>query len=303
LSKHKIIPILEVTFAVTAWGASFVATKVALQYISPVTIVWLRFAMGVLILGVAVLARKQFAMPSRKDVGYFALLGFLGITLHQWLQSTGLVTAQATTMAWIVATTPIFMALLGWIVLKETLGWVQVSGILLASMGVLVVVTRGDVATLASGKFGTTGDFLALVSSLNWAVFSALSRRGLQQHPATRMMFFVMSFGWLFSTLLFFTGPGIREIGRLTSDGWSSVIFLGVVVSGLAYIAWYDALQAFPVAQAGAFVYFEPFITVVVAAIVLGEPLLLASLAGGVGILLGVWLVNQAAYKKQEAPE
>ena len=298
MNTHKIIPILEATFAVTAWGASFVATKVSLQYISPVTVVWLRFAMGVVILGVAVLARKQFAIPSKKDVGYFALLGFLGITFHQWLQSTGLVTAQATTVAWIVATTPIFMALLGWIVLKETLGWVQVSGIILASFGVLIVVTKGDLSSLASGKFGTIGDFLALVSSVNWAVFSALSRRGLQQHPATRMMFFVMSFGWLFSTLLFFTGPGIAEISHLTPDGWISVIFLGVVVSGLAYIAWYDALQALRVAEAGAFVYFEPFITVVVAALVIGEPLLLASLAGGIAILLGVWLVNRSSRKE-----
>jgi drug/metabolite transporter (DMT)-like permease len=52
-------------------------------------------------------------------------------------------------------------------------------------------------------------------------------------------------------------------------------------------------LQKLSVAQAGVFIYFEPLITVVVAAYILAEPLLLASLIGGAAILLGVWLVNR----------
>jgi drug/metabolite transporter (DMT)-like permease len=67
--------ILGVTFAVVAWGASFIATKVALRDVSPVTIVWLRFAIGVAILGAAVRLRRQFSLPSRLDLGYFAEIG------------------------------------------------------------------------------------------------------------------------------------------------------------------------------------------------------------------------------------
>jgi drug/metabolite transporter (DMT)-like permease len=303
LNKKTLIPILEVTTAVLAWGASFVATKVALQYVSPVTVVWLRFGMGWVILGAAMFARRQFALPGRKDLAYFALLGFIGITFHQWLQSTGLLTAQATTSAWIVATTPIFMALLGWLVLREALTWVQAGGIFLAALGVLLVVTKGDISSLAGGKFGTMGDFLILISAPNWAIFSALSRRGLQQYPATRMMFYVMGFGWLFTSILFLLGPGPAEIQQLTWQGWIGVGFLGIFCSGLAYIFWYDALQAMPVAQAGAFVYLEPFVTVVVAAVILKEPLLLASILGGIAILFGVWLVNRPAGKLQPAPQ
>jgi drug/metabolite transporter (DMT)-like permease len=292
-ADRRTVAILEATCAVIFWGGSFIATKIALRDVSPVTVVWLRFAIGVAILGLGVRLRRQFRLPATRDLGYFALLGFLGITFHQWLQSTGLKTAQATTTAWIVATTPIFIAILGWLVLKERLRWVQAAGILFASIGVLLVVTHGDLVNLSVGSFGTPGDFLVLISSVNWAVFSILSRRGLRTFPATSMMFFVMFFGWLFTTLLLFAGPGLSEIKLLSLPGWLGVVFLGVFCSGLAYIFWYDALQVLPVAQAGAFVYLEPFITLVVAALILDEAVTPASLLGGGVILLGVWMVQR----------
>ena len=285
--------ILKALFAVTVWGASFVATKVALRYATPITVVWLRFAMGVVILGLAVKIRGQFALPQGRDWGYFALLGFLGITFHQWLQSTGLVTAQATTTGWIVASTPIFMALLGLVILRERLRLGQVVGIVLATIGVLLVITKGNISSLGNGGFGSRGDILVLLSAPNWAVFSTLSRSGLQRHPATRMMFFVMTFGWLFTSLLFFTTSSLKPIAQIPFDGWIAVTFLGVFCSGIAYIFWYDALQALPVAQTGAFLYIEPIITVIVAAIVLDEALVLTSFLGGLTILVGVWMVNR----------
>ncbi|HEY5268974.1 MAG TPA: DMT family transporter [Anaerolineales bacterium] len=290
---------LEALFAVVVWGASFVATKVALRYTSPDVVVWLRFAMGVVILGIAVLAGRKFTLPEKRDWPYLALLGFLGITFHQWLQSTGLVTSEATTTAWIVASIPIFMALLGWLALKEKLLWLQVAGILLSTFGVLLVVTRGNLVLLASGKFGTVGDFLILISAPNWAIFSVLSRRGLQKYPATLMMFYVMAFGWLFSSVLFFVQGGLNQIGHIPWDGWAGIAFLGIFCSGLAYIFWYDALQALPVAQTGAFLYLEPVVTVIVAALILGERLYLATLLGGVLILAGVWLVNRKKAKQE----
>ncbi|MGZ9163554.1 MAG: DMT family transporter [Anaerolineales bacterium] len=293
MPKTKLIPYIEVFFAVVVWGASFIATKVALGDISPITIVWLRFTMGVVILGFAVAIRRQFALPNKTEWGYFALLGFLGITLHQWLQSNGLITSEASTTAWIVATTPVFMALLGWLVLKEGLGWVKVFGILLAFMGVLIVVSDGDITSISIGKFGAPGDVLILVSALNWAVFSTLSRRGLKSYPASLMMFYVMSLGWIFTSLLFIPSEGLSEIPRLTLNGWIGILFLGIFCSGLAYIAWYDALQALSAAQTGVFLYIEPLVAVVVAALVLAEPVTWASLLGGAVILMGVWLVNR----------
>jgi len=293
MPKTNPLPILEALFAVIVWGVSFIATKVALRDVSPITVVWLRFAMGVVILGVAILLRKQFALPKGKDWFYFALLGFLGIAFHQWLQSTALITSRASTTAWIVATTPVFMALLGWLALKEKLSWLQTGGIALATLGVLLVVSDGDPSAISFKQFGAPGDILVLISSVNWAVFSALSRRGLREHPATRMMFYVMTLGWLFSSIPFFKGTGLHEIPQLTFNGWMGVTFLGIFCSGLAYIAWYDALQALPTGQLGAFLYLEPPVALVVAALILKESITWAALLGGAIILFGVWLVNR----------
>ncbi len=114
LDRNKIFAILEAALAVGVWGAAFIARKIALREGQPLTVIWLRFGMGVIVLGIGVALRKQFAPLTRKQLPYFALLGFLGICLHHLLQSNGLLTSAATTTVWIVATTPVFIALLGW---------------------------------------------------------------------------------------------------------------------------------------------------------------------------------------------
>jgi len=288
----KTTAIVKATFTVTVWGGSFIATKVALRDISPITLVWVRFAIGVAILAAAVGLRGQLRLPRLKDLGYFSLLGFLGIAFHQWLQSTGLVTSKATTTAWIVATIPVITALLGWAALKEKLGWEKALGSGLAAVGVLLVVSDGNLAGLVSGGAWRAGDFLILLSAPNWAVFSVLSRRGLREHPAAWMMLYVMLLGWLMTSSLLIAGPGLSEIGRINLDGWLAVGFLGIFCSGLAYIFWYDALQVLSASQTAAFVYLEPLVAVAIAALVLNEPVTWSSLVGGAIILLGVWRVQ-----------
>jgi drug/metabolite transporter (DMT)-like permease len=304
MSKSRFIPILEAVVAVVIWGGTFIATKLALKEVSPATIVWMRFAMGVLILGVAVILRRQFVLPKPNEWGYLALLGFLSVTFHQWLQATGLLTAQATTTAWIVASTPIFIALLGWLILKEQLGWLRSFGIGLAAVGVLLIVSKGRIKELLLGTEGTLGDLLVFISAINWAVVSILSRRELARQPAARLMFFMMLLGWGFSNIwIFGFGPGISEIQYLTFNGWIAILMLGILGSGLAYIAWYDALQALPASQLGVFLNIEPLVTAFLAALILTESITIISIIGGCIILAGVYLVNKSPSSAPAEPE
>ncbi len=294
MERTRAAAIAEGLFAVAVWGASFIATKVALREIRPETVVWLRFAIGVVVMAVAVNARRQFATVGARELGHFALLGFIGITFHQWLQSTALLTSRASTSGWIIAATPVFMAMLAWMALGERVGPVRWGGIALAALGVLLVVTKGQPAAALAGSFGERGDLLMLLSSPNWAVFSVLSRRHLSRHPAARLMLYVMASGWAFSTVPFLAGAGVRDIARLGPEGWAAIAFLGVACSGLAYIAWFDALERLPAAQVGALLYLEPLVAMAVAAAVLGERVGPAMVAGGPVILAGVWIVDRA---------
>jgi drug/metabolite transporter (DMT)-like permease len=285
--------LLKALFAVLVWGASFIAIKVALRDYSPLALIWIRFAIGLLVVGGLIALRKESLRLPLPALGRFAVLGFMGVALHQWLQVTGLVTAQASTTAWIVSTIPVFIAILGRVMLHERLGFRRTGGIALAMVGVLFVVSRGDWHALLPGRFSSQGDLLILISAPNWALFTIISRRILQRHSPLIMMFYVMLTGWLYISLLLFVGPGAAAFGGPSSGGLASVVFLGVFCTGVAYVFWYDALKILPAARLGSLLYVEPLVAVVVAAMVLQEPILVPVLLGGALILAGVWIVNK----------
>lgn len=289
-----LITYIKAFVTVVIWGAGFVFTKMALVDFTPVQIVFIRFGIGVLILGLTVLMRKEFRLPKWDELGYLALIGFIGVTLHQWLQATGLVTAQATVTAWIVATIPVFSMILGVLFLKESTTKLSVLGVIFSAIGVLLVVTKGDFRSIFSGSFGTTGDFLILISAVNWAVFSILSRSGLRKFPPALMMFYVMFFGWLMSGIWFvIAGDFFVTPYQFSTPGILSILALGVFGSGVAYITWYDALKDLPVYQLSVFIYIEPIITMILAAYLLHEAINLPTILGGIITVAGIVLVNR----------
>lgn len=292
-TNPKISAQIKLLLAILIWGGSFIATKIAVAEVSPITVVWTRFLIGALILGFVAWRRGEMKIPSRLDRLELLGLGFLGITLHQWLQSSGLVTSEAATTAWIVSTTPIFMALLGWIFLHEKLSWQVIFGIIAATLGVLFVVSKGNFSNLLNGGFGAPGDILILISAPNWAVYSVLSQPILKRLSAIKVTLYVLFFGWLLSSIQFLVASPWEEFAQLSPRGWVSIAYLGILCSALAYIFYNDGMQALPAVQVGAFLYLEPLSATLIAALVLSEQFGWGTLLGGALILLGVWMVNQ----------
>lgn len=291
--KTPITTIIKLLIAIAVWGGSFIATKIALEEVSPVTVVWLRFLLGVIILGFFAKSKNELVLKSKQDIVELIWLGFIGITLHQWLQSSGLVTSEASTTAWLVSTTPIFMALLGWVFYRERLSVPVVTGIFLATIGVLFVVTKGDFGSMLNGTFGAPGDILIILSAPNWALFSVLSRPALEKHSPLKVTFYVLLFGWLLTSIQFLVSNKWQEVGQLSLLGWSSILFLGVFCSALAYIFYNEGVKAFTSTQVGIFLYLEPVVATIIAALVLSEAFGWASAIGAMFIIAGVWIVNR----------
>ena len=292
-TRIPVIPYIKLLTAIAVWGGSFIATKIALQDVSPATIIWLRFLIGLVILGVIAKSKNELKLNNRKDAIKLLWLGFLGISLHQWLQSSGLVTSEASTTAWLVSTTPIFMALLGWLFYREKISLPVAGGILLATIGVLFVITKGDFSSLFSGNFGAPGDILIILSAPNWALFSVMSRPILEKYSPLKVTFYTLFFGWLFISIQFLGTRSWTEFQQISAAGWSSIVFLGVFCSALAYIFYNEGVKVFTSTQVGIFLYFEPVVATLIAALLLSETFGWGSAIGAGLIIIGVWLVNQ----------
>jgi len=291
----KIKMILVVIF----WGASFIAIKVAVQESSPAAVIWLRFLISLLCLFPIIWKKGLLHIGGWKNVAEYTLLGFLGVSLHQWLQSNGLVTSQASTTSWIVSTIPVFMVLFGWLFLKEKLEKIGFLGMALAILGVLLIVSNGHIGGLFQNGFGAPGDILVLLSAPNWAIYSILLRKTLQRESALKGTFFTILFGWLISSVPFIFEKGWQLIPHLTFSGWASILYLGIFCTFLAYVFYYDAVQNLSSASVGVYLFIEPIATMLIAAVLLHETITWISIVGGALILIGISLVNKSTYATQ----
>ena len=286
-------PIVLKALATTGlWGASFVATKIALRELSPLAIIVARFALGLACLLALLAWRRQARLADRRDLAWLALLGVLGVTVHQLLQSIGLLTTTATNSGWMVALIPVFTAILARLMLGEPFGGRKLAGLAAASLGALVVAARGfDLRGLIANP--SPGDALMLLSAANMALFTTWSKRMIARYPPVVTMMYVMAFGWLASLPLVALDRGWEAFPTLSAAGWGSLVFLGVGCSGIAYAFWYDALAEIDASALSSFQYFQPIVTLAVANRVLGEPVTPAVVGGGAAILAGVWLVTR----------
>src|SRR6266581_4371740 len=155
-------PRIAAFIAIVFWGISFVATKAALREISPVTLIFTRFAIGTgLLFGLARL-RGSNPFPPRESWGALAVMGLFGVFIHQMLQSFGLTLTTAVHTGWLIGITPIWSALLSAATQKERFGAVKIAGLAGGFAGALLVISRGEFGPELFGLPSTRGDFLIL---------------------------------------------------------------------------------------------------------------------------------------------
>jgi drug/metabolite transporter (DMT)-like permease len=283
------MPRLLAFVAVVFWGISFVATKAVLREVSPVTVIFTRFAIAAIVLLCVVRS-----LPPRDSWGSLALMGFVGVFVHQMLQAYGLTMTSATSTGWLIGLIPIWSAVLSAIFLRERFGTWKIAGLVGGFAGALLVITRGELGTSLLSRPSTLGDLLILVSTINWAVYSVLGHSTIRRLGPRRATSGAMLFGALMLTPVFVAQRGWREIPRLSATGWGALLFLAIGCSALGYLFWYGALECVEVSRVAALLYAEPLVTFVAAAILLGERVGTTVVMGGALVLISV-VISQYA--------
>ena len=166
-------------------------------------------------------------------------------------------------------------------------------GLILGTLGPVLVITRGDLSQGVLSLPATRGDLLVLASTVNWAIYSVIGRGTLKSLGSGRATAFSILAGWAMVVPLFLLSAGWRDYRFLSPSGVISILFLGIGCSGLAYLLWYAALEHLETARVAVFLYVEPLVTVIAALLLLGEPILVTTVVGGLLVLAGVFVVQK----------
>ncbi len=290
MNSSKAFRYAQIFLAIVFWGVSFVATKTALLELLPVTIIILRLLLGsILLTTIAVSMKKDFSI-NLKSHGWILILAIVG-TIHLWIQVTGLQYTTASNTGWIIGTSPVFMAVLGLIIYKEKITLIRLTGILISMFGLLMLIGKGDITNVDLIK--NKGDLLVLGSAFTWGVYSMVNKKiSLSYSP-------LMTILYLFIMMAIIIIPfnldlqTINSVINLSTTGWTSILFLGLFCSGIAYVIWAQALREMESAKVGVFLYFEPLVTVVAAWIFLREEITVIMILSGVIITAGIFIVNK----------
>lgn len=280
------MPLLAILF----WGASFIATKYLLAELTPETIISMRLILAItLLLSIALIQKRDFSINFKSHL-YILVLAMIAV-FHLWIQVTGLKFTTASNTGWIIGTAPIFMAVLGLIFFKEKLNALKIIGIITATFGLLLLVGKGDLSNIDIIK--NKGDLLVLSSSFTWGIYSMVNKKiSLNYSPLMTILYLFIMMAIIIIPFTVSTSS-INSVKNLSGLGWIAILFLGLLCSGVSYVIWAYALREMESAKVGAYLYFEPFVTVLTAWIFLREDITLLMMLSGLIITAGVFLVNK----------
>jgi len=285
--------LVAVGITLLLWASAFAGIKEGLAGYGPGELALLRFGTASLVLALYAVY-KRMRLPRLADIPHLALAGALGITIYHVALNFGEQTVTAGAASLLIASGPIFTALMATVFLGERLtlwGW---AGIVVAFSGV-ALITLGE----AEGHLTfDPGALLILVSAVSTAAYFIVSKPLLGRYRPLEFTSYAIWLGTI--PMLAFTPSLLRQATAAPPSATWAVIYLGVFPAAIAYVLWSHALSKLPASIVSSFLYVSPVLAIAIAWVWIAEVPTLLSLAGGVLALAGVTLVNTLGVRQDE---
>lgn len=302
-TSHKPLPLAELAAVLTvaSWGTSFSFQKIALEQFNVLGFIALRY-LGMLVLSWAVLfiwhrRTRQAIAVARKDLPALALTGALGYALYIPLSTLGLTYTTAFSNALLIATAPLFAALLLRVGRLETIGARHYLGMLLSLAGVVLFVLpalqaaagRGDRA----GAAGMIGDLVSLAGALFFAAYSVASKPLLSRYPLLTVMTYALTLGTVPVILVLAPRIFAQDWTRINAAGWTAFGWTVVVPVYVAWTIWNWTIARIGVARSTLFMYLVPIVGGLTSWLLLSEGFGALKIAGAALTLAGLVMARR----------
>jgi drug/metabolite transporter (DMT)-like permease len=298
--KLKIRTYGGIILAMVFWALSFIWFKQANATFRPITIVFFRLIISVIILTAWLISRKKFVKIRKEDRKLFLMLAVFEPFLYFMGESFGLTYVSATAGSVIISTIPVLATIGAWILFRERLRTVNYAGIILSFIGVLVFLVNGSGAL----SFDPRG-----VALLGLAVFSAvgynltLSRLVNNYAPV-----FIVNFQNAIGVLLFLPLFLLTDLKTLSGTpitfvSMLPVIELAVFASCGAFILFAFSVRNIGITRANVFTNFIPLFTAIFSFFILKEKLTVQNIAGMIIVVAGLFMsqINGRKKHREEA--
>ena len=279
------LAILALIAANMIWAGSAVASKAVLLHVPPLTMATLRVTIALVVLRLMLMRKHE--QPASGGVP--ALLGLIGVALFCACQNLGLLFAEATTTALLAGAIPVLIAGFAVPILGERLSGPRLAGLLVALAGVSVIVLGTSGQAMAAAAID---NLLPLASAICFALYAVLGRWAFGQGRALAVVAGSTQYGLLCLlpvTLLELTSKGV---GSLTMQDGVLLLYLGAGCSALAFLLCGYGLTRLEAGHGAIYGNIKPLVGVALAVVLLGEPLAITQIGGGLLVLVGVGLAS-----------
>lgn len=293
---QSLIVHLGALIAVSAWGASFVSTKVLTQHgLNAVEIYICRFLIAYVL--TLLICPRPFFSRSKRDELMFLLCGICGGSVYFIAENTAVIYTLVSNVSLITALSPIITFLIATLVFKtEKLSRGFLLGSLMALIGVACVIFNSSMEI----NVKPFGDMLAFLAAISWAIYTVVLRPLNATYSAwfiSRKTFF---YGLITALPLMLIEPTHTPMSVLMStEVLVNIGFLGLICSFLAYLLWALTIRRLGAVKGGNYIYFCPVVTLILSAFILGESITFMGIAGCVLILGGVIMSEKLSSRAQ----